>query len=65
MPAKEPAEEAQMTSILDIHPTRQRGGYRYGWSSGRLWPTARLLSLLVMSGVTHGASGDVPATPGV
>ena len=54
-----------MTSILDIHPTRQRRGYRYGWSSDRLWPTARLLSLLMMSSVTHGASGDLPATPGV
>jgi high affinity Mn2+ porin len=54
---------------LDICPTpksgvlRQRTSYRDGWSSGRLWPTARLISLFMMSGVTHGAQ-DGALTPG-
>jgi high affinity Mn2+ porin len=59
-----------MTSaVLDIRSTpeswapRRRTSYRNGWSSGRLWPTVRLLPLLLVSGIALGASDDAPTPP--
>jgi high affinity Mn2+ porin len=55
--------------ILDICPTlesgvlRQRRSWGDGRSPGGLRPTARLISLLLLSGVAHGASDGGPAEP--
>ena len=45
-----------------VMPVHRRRSYRDGWSSGRLWPTVRLVSLFLMSGVVHGAPDGSPAS---